>query len=184
MKVKRINISSKKTYEKILKAFAEEIQEKGELQRVTVTDLVKRAKITRGTFYTHFDNINDVAKVIQDETIDVLFSNMKEIHSIDDINNYFDNVITYFKEQEEIYSMILKSNDVILFMERIRSSMENKIKDYLINSNINIEPLDIIFFIDGATNLIVKYFRGQLNISLDEINSYIKNIFLKIFKTS
>ena len=80
MKVQGINASSRKTRELIKKAFAEEIEEKGELKRVSITTLVKKADITRGTFYSHYDNIYDVARDIQNETIDVLFSNKFNIY--------------------------------------------------------------------------------------------------------
>ena len=77
VKVKVINSSSKKTREAIKKAFAEEIEIKKELKKVTITELVKKAGITRGTFYTHYDNIYDVAKDEFIPKLDSLFKNLK-----------------------------------------------------------------------------------------------------------
>ena len=174
MKVQGVNASSRKTRELIKKAFAEEIEEKGELNRVSITTLVKKADITRGAFYSHYDNIYDVARDIQDETIDVLFSNMKNLTSINDVNDYLDNVMNYFKEHEEIYSMLLKSDDVLMFTERITRLMQKNIYEYLDNRNIT-------FFIDGCINIVIRYFRRQINVSLDEINEYMKKTFAKLF---
>lgn len=181
MKIKGVNASSKKTKELIKKAFAEEIEEKGELNRVSITTLVKKAGITRGTFYSHYDNTYDVARDIQDETIDVLFSNMKDLTSINDVNDYFDNVMNYFKEHEEIYSMLLKSDDVLMFTERITRLMQKSIYEYLDNKNIDSLALNITFFINGCINLVIRYFRRQIDVSLDEINEYMKRTFIKLF---
>ncbi len=181
MKVKGINASSRKTKELIKKAFAEEIEEKSELKRVTITTLVQKAGITRGAFYSHYDNIYDVAKDIQNETIDVLFSNMKNLTSINDVNEYFDNVMNYFKNNREIYFMLLKSDDVLMFTERITRLMQKNIYDYLDNEHIENLALNITFFIDGCINLVIRYFRKQIDVSLDDICEYMKKTFIKVF---
>ena len=115
VKVKVANSSSKKTREKIKKAFALLIKQKGELNKVTVTDLVKTADITRGSFYTHYDNIYDVAKDILDETLNILINNINELQTLENIDKYFSEIINYFKTNSEMYSLILTSNTPILF---------------------------------------------------------------------
>ena len=70
-----------------------QINEKKELNKITVTELVKKADITRSTFYTHYDSIYDVANDYQLETIDLLINDDKILHSKDDILNYFDEII-------------------------------------------------------------------------------------------
>ena len=91
MKVQGLNSSSKKTKNLIKKTFAELINEKKELSKITVTELVKRADITRSTFYTHYDDIYDVVNEYQMETIELLVSEDKVLNSIQDIYNYFVN---------------------------------------------------------------------------------------------
>ena len=100
MKVKNLNASSKKTKELIKKYFVELLHEKRELQFVTVTDLVKKAGITRSTFYTHYDNIYDVAKEFQNDTIELLLNEDVDIKSINDVNVYIDVIIKNLKENE------------------------------------------------------------------------------------
>ena len=101
--------------------------------------------------------------------------------SINDVNEYFDNVMNYFNSNKEIYFMLLKSDDVLMFTERITRLMQKNIYDYLDNRNIENLSLNITFFIDGCINLIIRYFRKQIDASLDEICEYMKNTFVKIF---
>lgn len=60
----RIKFFFKKTRNLIKKKFAELMNEKKELNKITVTELVKRAGITRSTFYTHYDDIYTTNRII------------------------------------------------------------------------------------------------------------------------
>ena len=68
MKVKKINKSSKQTDEIIKETLAIFLNENYELNSITVTDLIKKAGISRSSFYTHYNSINDLVESIQDET--------------------------------------------------------------------------------------------------------------------
>lgn len=180
MKVKNLNASSRKTRALIKETFAQMMLEKQELHNITVTELVKRAAITRSTFYTHYENIYDVVKDIQDETLDVLVNDNINLTNLNDIHNYLNNIFAYLKENEHIYSMILKSNEALFYMERLNGIINKKLKESL-TSNDSDMTLNISFFVDGCINLIIKYYRNQIDVSLDDINIFIQEILQKLF---
>lgn len=184
MKVQGLNSSSKKTRNLIKKTFAELMNEKKELSKITVTELVKRADITRSTFYTHYDDIYDVINDYQLETIELLVSDDKVLYSIQDIYNYFDEIFECLKKNEEIYKMLLVSNGSIIFLEELKKLAGEKIYYALQNifkSNKYLE-LDVSFYMSGVISELVKYFRNQSDYSLDEIDANSKKWFEKIFK--
>ena len=88
MKVKNKNCSSIKTKEKIRNAFVESLKEDGSLANISVTKLVKKADISRSTFYTHYESIYDIAKELQDETLELIAIDDSDIKSIDDLDKY------------------------------------------------------------------------------------------------
>lgn len=184
MKVQGLNSSSKKTRNLIKKTFAELMNEKKELSKITVTELVKRADITRSTFYTHYDDIYDVINDYQLETIELLVSDDKVLYSIQDIYNYFDEIFECLKKNEEIYKMLLVSNGSIIFLEELKKLAGEKIYYALQNifkSNKYLE-LDVSFYMSGVISELVKYFRNQSDYSLEEIDANSKKWFEKIFK--
>ena len=181
MKVKIKNASSRKTREKIKRAFAELMKEKKELNKITVTDLVKIVDITRGSFYTHYDNIYEVALDIQKETLDILYSNIDQLKNIDNIDCYFDEICNYLKDNESIYTMILSSNEPLIFANNLNKIIDKILYDTLRNQNINNLELNISLFVDGWINLVIKHFRKEINYSLDNINNYIKETFIILF---
>lgn len=184
MKVQGLNSSSIKTRKLIKKTFAELMNEKKELSKITVTELVKRADITRSTFYTHYDDIYDVVNDYQMETIELLVSDDKVINSIEDIYNYFDEIFECLKKNEEIYKMLLVSNGSLIFLEQLKKLAGEKIYYVLKNIIKNNEylELDVNFYMDGVISESIKYFRDQSDYSLDELLVNSKKWFEKVFK--
>lgn len=182
MKVKNINVSSIRTNGAIKDAFAMLLKEKKELRNISVTELVKYAGITRSSFYTHYDSVYDLAEDIQDETLDFFLEGTDEIKNLNDLNNYFDKVSEHLKENEEFYSMLLASNEPLRFTSKLNKLLQNKMRDYFYNNKIDNLELNINFFADGCISLIIKHFKRENNLSLDDINSFMKDMFIKVFK--
>ncbi len=185
MKVQGLNSSSKKTRKLIKRVFAELMNEKKELRKITVTELVKRADITRSTFYTHYDDIYDVANDYQLETIELLINdNNKGPYKKEDIFHYFNDVFTCLKKNERIYRMLLSSNETLFFLEKLRKLSNQKLYSAIKDTEKNNKylELDINFFVDGLIFQIIKYFRDQSDFTLDELLINAKKWFEEIFQ--
>ena len=175
MKVKNINTSSISTQKNIKEAFAILMSQKKELSMITVTELVKKAGITRSSFYTHYDNIYDVAKEIQDDTLKLIDFDEDDIESPETIKKYLNKVINYLKNNEEMYRLISSSKEVLIFAQKLSKVIYNKIIELEIIKPENKE-LKVSFFTCGCVCLFIKYFRGKMNESLDEIGDYIDHV--------
>ncbi len=83
--------------EAIYDAFFLVLKEK-ELDKITVSDVIKRAGIVRSTFYNHYENIPALIIAVEDKTIQDIFSLMEEFHPKNDreiCNNYFLTICEY-----------------------------------------------------------------------------------------
>lgn len=69
--------------EAILDAFFLVLKEK-ELDKITVSDIIKKAGIVRSTFYNHFEDIPNLINAIEDKTVNDIFSLMKTFHPEND----------------------------------------------------------------------------------------------------
>lgn len=181
MKVKVANASSKKTRVSIKSTFAQLLKEKREIKSITITELVELAGITRSTFYTHYDNIYEVAKDLQDEILDILFNNINQIKTLADMQDYVLMILKHLEANEELYRMILSSDEPLLFMNRLNKMMNKHLTDFF-NNRSDEQLLNINFFVDGTIHLFIKYFRNEIDISLEELYLYVINIFKQIFK--
>lgn len=181
VKVKVVNSSSRKTRDKIKKSFALLMSEKKDLNKITVTALVSKADITRSAFYTHYDNIYDVAREIHDEMLEVLVSNIDNLQTLENIDKYFDQLFLYLKGNEEIYSMILSSNSPLLFTDNLCNIISKNLIESLDSYNKDYLELRLTLFINGCIYLLIRYFRNEINYSLDDINTNIKDTFKTLF---
>ena len=75
------------------------------------------------------------------------------------------------------------------FVNRLNLQITQAARDALNANSFKhpIQELDVMFYIDGATYMILKYFRGEISMSLNEIEWYLKErafeMFLKDFST-
>lgn len=175
--------SKKRTHERIKEAFAELLAEKKEINNITVAELAARAQITRGTFYAHFNNLSEVAEEIEDELISTLGLSYDEVSSETDFVNYLHRIFKFLADHEDLYRQLLSSDDSIMFISRLNQRIEEKAQK-LLHSSLSDRPmlnLDIAFFTDGATYMILKYFRNDISLSLDEIEWYLRQRLTEMF---
>lgn len=182
MKVQCLNSSALKTRNLIKKTFAELIHEKKVLSKVSVSELVRRASITRSTFYTHYDNIYQVVEEYKMQTIELLCNEELKLYSIEDILHYFDTIFACLKENEETYHLLLTSNDSLLFLDSLKKIAGEKIWDVLKDTlNDPLDQLSFALFMDGIIVQIINYYRGESKFTLDQILTQTKKCFCKLF---
>lgn len=166
----------------IIQAFIELMQEK-ELEKITVTDIVKRADINRGTFYAHYQDTNAVIEQIGNDIISKLIEFLDEFQ----YKNFFHNplplllkISSYLEEDLEFYRILINSSGAENFLTKLKEIfvlyMENnsnvpedikKSSEYHIRTN---------FFAGGIINLYQLWFRGELEQSLEEISNEISKL--------
>ena len=187
MKVKNLNHSSEKTKKLIRTTFAELIKENKDLDKVTVSELVRRADINRGTFYNHYDSIYDIAEEFEAEVIQTLVEDNKTLNSLNDVNAYFDKIISYLKKNEKTYRLLLSSNAPRTFLDKLNTLVYDKLYTCLssVNKKYSKEELkfNVAFFTDGMVYQVLKYFTSN-DQSLDELSNYSKLLFKTIFSKS
>lgn len=157
----------------IKEALADLLQEKP-LDKITVTDVVNRAQINRGTFYAHYTDIPDVIQHLIHQT----FSNIQEVLSqpplpiMDIPHALLSRIQKILEEDLNFYQKILGSSASALMTEQlVQITM-----DYLLQQeeafgikNHEQYILMIRFCAGGLSNLYYDWFAGKLDFSLDEL---------------
>lgn len=177
MKAQNLNKSSRKTRTLIKKVFAEMLSEKKELGKISVSELCKRADISRGSFYSHYDDIYGVAEDYESEMIDTFFDNARLLES-QDIMHFIDSIFEFICQNNENYRLLCKSNDFLFAAKKLTAIASGKLLDLCNNDNrirnrTHIE-LDLQIFLEGLICEYVKYCRGYSAKTLDDLYDYTK----------
>lgn len=175
MKAQNLNNSSRKTRNLIKKIFAEMLFEKRELGKISVSELCKRADISRGAFYSHYDDIYGVAEDYENEIIDAFFDNARLLES-QDIGQFIDSIFEFIRQNNENYRLLCRSNDFLFAAKKLTAIASGKLLelclgDSRIQNRTHIE-LDLQIFLEGLLCEYVKYCRGYSDKTLDDLYAY------------
>jgi len=177
MKARNLNNSSAKTRALIKSTFAEMLSEKQEIGKISVTELVKRANINRGTFYSHYDDIYSVAEDYENELIDKFFDDARLI-DLQNAENFIDSFFDYIGKNNENYKRLCRSNDFLFAAKKLTAIASNKFLEICNNDkrvkNKEYIELEINIFIDGILCEYVKYCRGFTDETPEKLYEYTK----------
>lgn len=166
----RSAIRSKKL---IVQALADLLQEKP-LDKITVTDVVNRAQINRGTFYAHFCDVPDVINHL----IMGIFSTIEQAISeepkqLSDIPHVLLKRIQFFLEEDmEFCRKVMNSGASLMMQERlIQFVLEYMLQHEHVYGfgDHKLYELTIRFCAGGLGNLYRDWFAGKLELSLDQL---------------
>ena len=174
MKSKNLNASSKRTRAAIKKSFAEMLSEKREISKVSVSELVKRAGINRGTFYSHYDDIYSVAEDFENELINEFFTDEGE--EAQNFENFIDRFFDFLEKNEENYKLLCRSNDILFVVKKLVDLVTGAlVKECEQNPTIVDKEgvqVEINVFVNGVVCEYVKHCRGYASATLGELRNY------------
>lgn len=172
MKARNLNASSVKTKQLIRGTFAELLHEKRSIEKISVTELAKRAGLNRSTFYAHYDDIWQVADDLKTETMRVFFEN-ETTDSLENVEHFFDEIYQYTKKNDDFFRLIFISDEVTSFVRSLGEIGKDRIYSILSNDSRIVDhqmlELEISTFCDGLAMQIIRYYHGSLNITLENI---------------
>lgn len=175
MKVKNLNNSSVKTKNEIRRVFAEIMAEKRDIDKVSVTELAKRANISRATFYAHYDDVYAVAEDYESDLLELSFTNGKllEIHSFKKfIESFFDYIIA----NQETYKMLCQAGSIMNSATRISTLAKNKFYELCLRDpkivNRDYLEVEIAILFDGILNQYIRFCRNTGGITLEQLRSF------------
>lgn len=175
MKARNLNNSSRKTRATIKKVFAELLAEKRELSKISVTELVARAEISRGAFYSHYDDIYAVAEDYERELFEAFFDNATLL-SLGNIDEFVEAYFQYLRKNDENYKLLCQSNDLLFTAKRMCNIVCAKLLE-ICNANpkyVNKRFLetDINVFVSGLIFEYIRYCRGTSATTLDQLYDF------------
>lgn len=115
--------------EAIYDAFFLVLQDK-EIDKITVSDIIKRAGIVRSTFYNHYENIPALVNAIEDRTIQDIFTMMETFHPQNDrdvCKSYFLTICDYTRNNPFLANL-LRSPRGDAFFEKIMTMFHQYVR--------------------------------------------------------
>ncbi len=167
----------------IKQAFAELLNEK-DMAKITVTDIVERANISRGTFYAHYLDVYDLYSAILSnivEAIDEAFDKIGMDNIILDPTEAINFGIQFLDKNKSYYRLFLTSSHGEKLIMRIISLAEDKITHEIRNlfpgEDITEYLCHLYYTLGGFRNILLHWFMDSLPISGEQCAAYISQLY-------
>lgn len=168
----------------IKQAFAELLNEK-DISKITVTDIVERASISRGTFYAHYLDVYDLYSAIQSNIVEAIDETLDKLGISNIILDPTDAIafgLQFLDKNKGYYKLFLTSSHGEPLIQRIISLAEEKFSHEI----INIAPADeateyichMYYTLGGIRNMVIHWFMDSIGTSVDQCAELISKFYL------
>ena len=171
-------------------ALAELIKEKP-LDKITVTDVVKRADLNRGTFYAHYNDIQDVVNRQVDEACSAIQEALRargtDYPGQPDPEGVLRQLQAFLESDLTFYRSMMNSSVAGAALERIRgvfiTYMTEHEKDFGVHDHSRY-LFGIMFASGGVVAMYQDWFAGRLPLTLDELTDRAIEVTMGIAQSS
>lgn len=159
----------------IRNAFIELLQTKP-LDKITVTNIVEKADLNRGTFYAHYADINMLIQSIEDEIAQSMYDLLADAENPNLLKAplpLFLKISQYLEQNKELIIVLMSSQATNLFIVQLPDLLANHlaasedIDEEVRNSASFMERC--YFYAGGVGSLYMAWFRGMVSGSLEDI---------------
>lgn len=152
----------------IKKAVAKLIHEKN-IQKITVSDIIRKADISRGTFYAHFADVSSVIEQIESEEIRNLIDYVERFgfeNITTDTERFIELLCEYLSRDMEYYRMLTQSNILNNFIWRLVDVYYEKLFNAIMVDkaveNKDEVHLYLVYITSGAKTVIIAWLNGEV----------------------
>ncbi len=161
----------------IRQAFMSLLEEKA-FEKITATDIIKRADINRSTFYAHYPD----ARGLMDEIVGDLSMLFQKMLSSIDFSVLFEDpmpilqvVIDFLEENKKLYKMLLKSRMALPVLDKLKQAL---IQQVLSCPNLPVEnpnsvstEIRVRILLGGLIDTYRQWLLGEFHCSLEEASA-------------
>lgn len=162
-----------KTQQELLDAFVSLSKEK-EINDVSVSELTKRAGISRATFYLHYKDPDDMLQQLSQQLLTELVKMIEKEKSKSTMAAFY-GVFRCIRENEKIASLILSTDTTLTFVYQMDRLVRQLFKEDfaeefdLSAANAKTTNYLITFIVGGSAGIILKWFEEGMQESEEEM---------------
>lgn len=167
----------KKTQAAIRNAFIELIKEKGDINTISIKEIVDRADISRSTFYTHYTDIieltEDLSDIIAKEISNIVIETHKKTPDQTSYTIIYKNILQYLYDLGPLTKAVIIDAKNWSMIEEIINSLQAAIAEFYKSSHKQIRSevceVTATFWTNGCMGLIREWAKNDFNYSVDEM---------------
>lgn len=146
-------------------------------EKITVTDVTREAGLNRGTFYAHFDDMDDLLHQVIDEVVERASELLQQSLDSAFLENplpVLEQLGSYMGESYGFYGRVLNSASSDIFVKSLGAMFDKKVHAWIDNQDMD-DPTTQIMLSDYLVGGILRTYRAWMegeygNIPVEEVN--------------
>lgn len=149
------------------------------IEEITVTELSEAAEINRKTFYNYYSSVYMVAEEMEDEIVERFEETLRKIDFdtlLKDPETTFNTLARLITSDLDFYENILTNRNQISFLQKIISSLKQRIRLLYLNPNSSDNELQdymLEYIVSGLVSVYQKWFTSGRKTDIEELSRYI-----------
>ncbi len=169
----------------IKQAYGELLNEK-DPSKISVTDIVERANISRGTFYAHYLDVYDLSMAIQNNVLETLDFAIKQIglkNMIADPTAAVKMGMAFLEKNKDYYALFVNSSRGDMLISRVIGFLEDHITPFIdenVTDPMQLEQVKLFlsYTVGAFKSVILSWFSGELHLTAEECADQMMRIFM------
>lgn len=183
-KIKSTHKNASRSRHLIKQAYGELLNEK-DPAKISVTDIVERASISRGTFYAHYLDVYDLSMAIQNnvlETLDIAMGRIGLQSIIADPTAAVVMGMEFLEKNKAYYGLFVNSSRGEALISRIISFLEDRFYPTIEELYKDPEQLErvklfLIYTVGAYKRVILAWFSEKIHMSASDCASQLMSIY-------
>ena len=170
--------------EAICEAFLMLLNEK-DLNKITVSDVIKKAGIVRSTFYNHYENISALICAIEDKTLHDIFSLMETFHpkNNQEICRFYFKSLCRYTQTNVFLASVLKGPSPDKFFRKAITLFHQYVKTVTQQATPSRHSKEeysymVASCIGSTLGVLHKWSRDSFSLPVDEVAEILTYVFL------
>ena len=182
--------NSIRSKEKIQDAVVDLLKENKGMKNITISAIVEKANVNRGTFYNHYKSVDEVIEDVEAKLIhsfdEVLFKN-KDLEFEEKCYFFFNKLTQFLKENDEGLRYIVKYIPIHIYddfhnkiLESYRRFLVEELSQKVEGDKQKTTLLTSELISNGVAATYLNYLKGEFNGTLDDISNTAMEIVRKL----
>ena len=167
---------------KLIKDAYLELLETNPSEKISVTDICRKADVNRSTFYMYYENPITLRQDIENdlmEQIPVLSKMPSEITSDEQFVAILESFFTYIKDNDRMFRILITQSDNRVFNRRLIDAVLRKYHVESQSGNPLLAKYEYVFIISGVIGLLGAWMEGNYPISARKFSEMVLKMGLK-----
>ncbi len=173
---KELNRNARRSIKLLQEAFLQLLAEKP-FDKITVSDVTRRAGLNRGTFYAHFDGMADLLEQMMAVFSKALFALVEQVIDLSFVENplpVLDEIGDFVSENREQIRDIVGSNSASPFVDALEGAVKGQVRQTLLDAFGNDAPFALVtadYLAGGALRAYAAWVMGDYgNRPISDVN--------------